>query len=86
MIQHFYANNVNSLCCQPQKIKHRMSFLTDEDLTEIKKLPSIERYIKQHTSDENKDELLDNDRFKVRFYIHLINAHYCYGASITYYT
>ncbi|KAK1134513.1 hypothetical protein K0M31_007294 [Melipona bicolor] len=64
MIQHFYANNVNSLCCQPQKIKHRMSSLTDEDLTEIKKLPSIERYIEQHTSDENKDELLDNDRFK----------------------
>ncbi|CAD1477203.1 unnamed protein product, partial [Heterotrigona itama] len=64
MIQHFYANNVNSLCCQPKKIKHRMSFLTDDDLTEIKKLPSIERYIKQHTSDENKDELLDNDRFK----------------------
>lgn len=49
-----------------------MSFLTDDDLTEIKKLPSIERYIKQHTSDENKDELLDNDRFKVRFYINLI--------------
>ncbi|KAF3427144.1 hypothetical protein E2986_02465 [Frieseomelitta varia] len=68
MIQHFYANNVNSLCCQPQKIKHRMSCLTDEDLTEIKKLPSIERYIEQHTSDENKDELLDNDRFKLREY------------------
>ncbi|XP_060814863.1 origin recognition complex subunit 3 isoform X2 [Bombus pascuorum] len=64
MIQHFYANNINSLCCQPQKIKSRISSLTDEDWVEIKKLPSIEKYIKQLTNDKNKDELLDDNKFK----------------------
>ncbi|XP_071859979.1 origin recognition complex subunit 3 isoform X2 [Bombus fervidus] len=64
MIQHFYANNINSLCCQPQKIKSRISSLTDEDWVEIKKLPSIEKYIKQHTNDKNKDELPNDNRFK----------------------
>lgn len=65
MIQHFYANNVNSLCCQPHKIKNRMSSLTDEDLNEIKKLPSIEKHIQQLTKDGNKDELFENSKFKV---------------------
>lgn len=65
MIQHFYANNVNSLCCQPHKIESRISSLTDEDLNEIKKLPSIEKHIQQLTKKGNKDELLENSKFKV---------------------
>ncbi|XP_026298436.1 origin recognition complex subunit 3 isoform X3 [Apis mellifera] len=64
MIQHFYANNVNSLCCQPHKIENRISSLTDEDLNEIKKLPSIEKHIQQLTKKGNKDELLENSKFK----------------------
>lgn len=75
MIQHFYANNINSLCCQPQKIKSRISSLTDEDWEEIKKLPSIEKYIRQLTNDKNKDELLNNNRFKVRLYTYIFNSY-----------
>ncbi|XP_033351466.1 origin recognition complex subunit 3 isoform X2 [Bombus vosnesenskii] len=75
MIQHFYANNINSLCCQPQKIKSRISSLTDEDWEEIKKLPSIEKYIRQLTNDKNKDELLNNNRFKEMLMQLLNNFH-----------
>ncbi|XP_020720428.1 origin recognition complex subunit 3 isoform X2 [Bombus terrestris] len=75
MIQHFYANNINSLCCQPQKIKSRISSLTDEDWVEIKKLPSIEKYIRQLTNDKNKDELLNDNRFKETLMQLLNNFH-----------
>ncbi|OAD54577.1 Origin recognition complex subunit 3 [Eufriesea mexicana] len=64
MILHFYANNISSLCCHPKKIQSRMSSLTDEDLEEIKKLPSIEKYIKESNC-ESKDKLLQNDEFKL---------------------
>ncbi|XP_076237844.1 origin recognition complex subunit 3 [Calliopsis andreniformis] len=67
MIQHFYANNISSLCCQPEDIKSRIASLTDEDLEEIKKLLSIERYIKKQKEDkkdESQCEPLDNKNFK----------------------
>nr|XP_003701279.1 PREDICTED: origin recognition complex subunit 3 isoform X1 [Megachile rotundata] len=64
MIQHFYANNVNSLCCKPQQISSRISTLTDEDLEEIKKLPSIEKYIQQLKENERNEEVLENEKFK----------------------
>lgn len=64
MIQHFYANNINSLCCQPQEIKSRISSLTHEDIEDIKKLPSIERYIKKLQTDKSKDEAVGKN-FKV---------------------
>ncbi|XP_076766421.1 origin recognition complex subunit 3 isoform X2 [Xylocopa sonorina] len=64
MIQHFYANNVNSLCCQPEQIENRIGSLTDEDLEEIKKLPSVEKYMEQLKENGKQDELLENKKFK----------------------
>lgn len=64
MIQHFYANNVSSLCCNSDKMESRLSSLTNEDLEEIKKLPSIEKYLEQS---KLEDKLLDDDKFKVLF-------------------
>ncbi|CAL7940147.1 unnamed protein product [Xylocopa violacea] len=64
MIQHFYANNMNSLCCQLEEIENRIDSLTDEDLEEIKKLPSVEKYIEQLKTESKQDELLENDKFK----------------------
>lgn len=65
MIQHFYANNINSLCCSPLEINNRISALTNEDLEEIKKLPSIVTYIEQILKEYNIDEPLQNEDFKV---------------------
>ncbi|XP_017761181.1 PREDICTED: origin recognition complex subunit 3 [Eufriesea mexicana] len=76
MILHFYANNISSLCCHPKKIQSRMSSLTDEDLEEIKKLPSIEKYIKESNC-ESKDKLLQNDEFK-EILIQLLNNFHQY--------
>ncbi|XP_076173479.1 origin recognition complex subunit 3 isoform X2 [Ptiloglossa arizonensis] len=64
MIQHFYANNINSLCCSPLEINNRISALTNEDLEEIKKLPSIVTYIEQILKEYNIDEPLQNEDFK----------------------
>ncbi|XP_011865960.1 PREDICTED: origin recognition complex subunit 3 [Vollenhovia emeryi] len=63
MIQHFYENNVSSLCCQPEDIKDRMSKLTDENIAEIKSLPSIAKYLKTSSEMANGGEGLGDEEF-----------------------
>ena len=77
MIQHFYGNNVNSLCCRPQEIESRMSTLTDEDLKEIRKLPSIRSYIKYLQEEESKSGPLSNMKFE-EILIYLLNKFHRY--------
>lgn len=62
-MQHFYNNDISSLCCQPRDIKKRISELTDENIADIKKLPSIAKYLSSRLA--NKDDELDDDEFKV---------------------
>ncbi|XP_018394977.1 PREDICTED: origin recognition complex subunit 3 [Cyphomyrmex costatus] len=62
MIQHFYENNVSSLCCQPKDIKKKVSELTAESIAEIKTLPSIAKYLK--TSNASGDKKLSDKEFK----------------------
>ncbi|XP_072764702.1 origin recognition complex subunit 3 isoform X2 [Anoplolepis gracilipes] len=64
MIQHFYDNNISSLCCKPKDIKERISNLTHENIADIKSLPSIAKYLKTSSketklSDEEFKELLE---------------------------
>ncbi|XP_014486637.1 PREDICTED: origin recognition complex subunit 3 [Dinoponera quadriceps] len=56
MIQHFYGNNISSLCCHPRDIKKRISKLTDENIADIKSLPSIARYLKTSSKSANQDD------------------------------
>lgn len=64
MIQHFYENNVSSLCCQPKDIKKKISELTIENIAEIKSLPSIAKYLK--TLNASGDKKLSDIEFMVR--------------------
>ncbi|KYN17525.1 Origin recognition complex subunit 3 [Trachymyrmex cornetzi] len=61
MIQHFYKNDASSLCCQPKDIKKKISELTAENITEIKSLPSIAKYLK--TSNASGDKKLSDKEF-----------------------
>ncbi|XP_076379129.1 origin recognition complex subunit 3 isoform X3 [Megalopta genalis] len=63
MIQHFYANDVNSLCCQPSEIKNRISLLTDDHIADLRMLPSIDNYIKKLQKEKNEEQI-DNNKFK----------------------
>ncbi|XP_047365603.1 origin recognition complex subunit 3 isoform X3 [Vespa velutina] len=64
MIQHFYGKNINSLCCRRKDIKSRLSSLTEEDIKDLKKLPSIVNYLQiQKESNKNEKELND-EKFK----------------------
>ncbi|XP_012525761.2 origin recognition complex subunit 3 isoform X2 [Monomorium pharaonis] len=63
MIQHFYENNVSSLCCQPKDIKERISRLTDKNIADIKSLPSIAKYLKAFSEVENGDKELSDEEF-----------------------
>lgn len=65
MIQHFYDNDISSLCCKPKYIKERISELTDENIADIKNLPSIAKYLKTFNKVTNSDKL-SNKEFKVR--------------------
>ncbi|XP_014612811.1 PREDICTED: origin recognition complex subunit 3 [Polistes canadensis] len=73
-IHHFYGNNINSLCCQRKDIKSRISTLTEEDIKDLKKLPSIEKYLKTYQQlDQNKE--LDDTKFRNLIEILLIQFH-----------
>jgi len=61
MIQHFYENNVSSLCCQPKDIKERISKLTAENIADIKSLPSIAKYLKASNAVASSEELSDEE-------------------------
>lgn len=45
MIQHFHGNNISSLCCKLEEIDERFDELTEDDIKELKKLPSIIKYM-----------------------------------------
>nr|XP_034184069.1 origin recognition complex subunit 3 [Osmia lignaria] len=77
MIQHFYANNINSLCCKPQQINNRISSLTDEDIEDIKKIPSIEKYIQQLKEDERNGIAVENKKFQ-EMLVKLLNKFHKY--------
>ncbi|XP_032671953.1 origin recognition complex subunit 3 [Odontomachus brunneus] len=66
MVQHFYDNNISSLCCHPKDIKRRISKLTDEDIADIKGLPSIAKYLKTSSGSTNgkDDDEHGDEKFK----------------------
>ncbi|XP_029662947.1 origin recognition complex subunit 3 [Formica exsecta] len=64
MIQHFYDNNISSLCCKPKHIKERISKLTDENIADIKNLPSIAKYLKTSSKVTNGNDKLSDKEFK----------------------
>ncbi|KAF7382393.1 hypothetical protein HZH68_015312 [Vespula germanica] len=64
MIQHFYGKNINSLCCQQKDIKSRLSLLTEEDIKDLKKLPSIAKYLQMRKESNKNEEELNDKKFK----------------------
>uniref|UniRef100_A0A0C9RZS3 Origin recognition complex subunit 3 n=1 Tax=Fopius arisanus TaxID=64838 RepID=A0A0C9RZS3_9HYME len=62
MIQHFYGNNLTALCCNSQDIDKRMASLNEEDIKELRKLPSIVKYIDKLKKDRNSD--MNEEEFK----------------------
>lgn len=66
MIQHFYGKNINSLCCQQKDIKTRLSLLTEEDIKDLKKLPSIAKYLQMRKESNKNEEELNDKKFKVK--------------------
>lgn len=65
MIQHFYENDISSLCCQPKDIKERISNLNAENIVDVKSLPSIAKYLKTSNEAANGDEELSDKEFMV---------------------
>lgn len=76
MIQHFYDNNSSSLCCHPRDIKKRISKLTDEDVADIKALPSIAKYLKTSCGSPNKKD--DGEHGDKKFKVHVVRLHGLY--------
>jgi len=65
MIQHFYDNDASSLCCQSGDIKKRISKLSDENIMEIRNLPSVAKYLKVSSQETHGNDKLSNEEFKV---------------------
>ncbi|XP_043288926.1 origin recognition complex subunit 3 isoform X2 [Venturia canescens] len=76
MLQHFYDNNYASLCCEPKKTRERIGLLGDDDFEDIKKLPSIARYLETlNKGKKNQSEGNNQENFKKTLVKVLENFH-----------
>lgn len=64
MMQHFFENNANSLCCNRENIRSRIAALSSHDLKDIQNLGTVAKYIKELPKAEQ--ESLQHGEFKVR--------------------
>ncbi|KAK0091384.1 hypothetical protein PV326_003305 [Microctonus aethiopoides] len=70
---HFHGNNYTALCCERENIPEQIDKLTIDDLNELKKLPSINNYLRKIFND--KWENIDNEEFK-NIIIKLLNDYH----------
>ncbi|XP_049752874.1 origin recognition complex subunit 3 isoform X3 [Elephas maximus indicus] len=62
LLEHFYSQPLSVLCCNLPEAKRRISFLSDNQCENIRRLPSFRRYVENQAS-EKQVALLTNERF-----------------------
>ncbi|XP_037698780.1 origin recognition complex subunit 3 isoform X3 [Choloepus didactylus] len=66
LLEHFYSQPLSVLCCNLPEAKRRISFLTDNQCENIRRLPSFRRYVEKQAS-EKQVALLTNEKIlKIR--------------------
>ena len=66
MLQHFYDNHVTMLCCERADMQKRIAGMGGEDMKEIRKLPSIAKYIEKVDKEKPSEEDLARDDEKLK--------------------
>ncbi|XP_072940477.1 origin recognition complex subunit 3 isoform X2 [Epargyreus clarus] len=61
-MDHYYGDNSKALCCERDKIEEVIMNLTDEDLENIRQLPSFRPFLQQQDC-KTKIGLFENDNF-----------------------
>lgn len=62
MMDHYYGDNMKSLCCERDKIEEVLKVLTTQDLENIRQLPSFRPFVEaQHY--ETQIQLFEDDSF-----------------------
>ncbi|XP_037698782.1 origin recognition complex subunit 3 isoform X5 [Choloepus didactylus] len=61
LLEHFYSQPLSVLCCNLPEAKRRISFLTDNQCENIRRLPSFRRYVEKQAS-EKQVALLTNEK------------------------
>ncbi|CAG5076045.1 Similar to ORC3: Origin recognition complex subunit 3 (Spermophilus citellus) [Cotesia congregata] len=62
MFQHFFGNNLTSLCCNRKTIDQAIGKLSTEDLDDIRRLPSVVKYTEKHKIKGKED--MDDESLK----------------------
>lgn len=62
MMEHYYGDNIKSLCCEREKIEEVLTHFTAQDLENIRQLPSFRPFVEaQHH--ESQIKLFEDDSF-----------------------
>ncbi|XP_034949827.1 origin recognition complex subunit 3 [Chelonus insularis] len=77
MFQHFFENNLTSLCCDRSKIKERLKELSAEDFKELSELPSVIKYLEK--SKQNIDSNISEKAMS--FYSDILHQFHDYIGS-----
>ncbi|XP_074115013.1 origin recognition complex subunit 3 [Cotesia typhae] len=62
MFQHFFGNNLTSLCCTRDITDQAIGKLSTEDLDDIRSLPSVVKYVEKHKIQGKED--MDDESLK----------------------
>lgn len=65
-MEHFYKRNHFSLCCPLDNVTKEAKELTEEEIENIRKLPSFKKLVEDSSKDDRKSLLLNSNFTRVR--------------------
>lgn len=63
MMDHYYGDNVKSLCCEREKIEEAVMKLSSDDLESIRQLSSFRPFLEAQQDCETRIGLFEDDNF-----------------------
>ncbi|KAG1671108.1 Origin recognition complex subunit 3 [Nymphon striatum] len=64
MLEHYYKNPLNYLCCQRRRRKKMIKHMESSELDKFRRVVSFMNYVEKQSVEEQKKLLLDDDHFK----------------------
>ena len=69
MMEHFYDKSHFTLCCSPENLEKNVEKLSDQDVENMRRIPSFQRFVEKSTKEDRHLLLLNNEHSKVFFFV-----------------
>ncbi|EEB17963.1 origin recognition complex subunit, putative [Pediculus humanus corporis] len=64
MMEHFYDKSHFTLCCSPENLEKNVEKLSDQDVENMRRIPSFQRFVEKSTKEDRHLLLLNNEHSK----------------------